>query len=74
MATQLAFDAAAWMARFKGAGGAYVLADDHLHLWPAPGTHSHAERAETFAMVVGLSNVDRQQLAEHLRSAAMVEG
>jgi hypothetical protein len=68
------FNAPKWMARFKEAGGAYVLADDHLHLWPSPGTRSHAERAETFAMVVGLSNADRQQLAEHLNSAKMVEG
>lgn len=74
MATQFAFDASAWMARFKEAGGAYVLADDHLHLWPSPGTRSHSERAEAYAMVVGLSVGDRQQLVKHLRSAAMVEG
>lgn len=74
MAAQIAFDAPAWMARFEEAGGAYVLADDHLHLWPSPGTRSHSERAETFAMVVGLSNADRQQLAEHIHSAKMVEG
>lgn len=73
MATQITFNASDWMTRFEAAGGAYALTDGHIHLWPSPAAHG-GRKADSFAMVVGLSLDDRETLVDHLRLAQMVEG
>lgn len=73
MATQISFNPSDWMTRFEAAGGAYALTDGHIHLWPSSAMRC-GQKADSFAMVVGLSVGNREALVDHLRTTSMVEG
>ncbi len=67
------FNPAEWLASFKAADGAYVMAGDHLHLWYMSPKVGPDDLTMARALVDGLTRAQRYMVADHLRSIALVE-
>jgi hypothetical protein len=67
------FNPAAWLAAFKAADGAYVLAGDHLHLWYISPKVGPDDFTKARALADCLTRDHLYEVAEHLRATALVE-
>ena len=68
------FTPAEWLASFEKIGGAYAFTGERLHLWIIPGNQTNEDVSVARALCVEVSPDNRALLAEHLRSAELVEG